>query len=199
MTTSRAVAVLMLVVATLAGCAATPPGPAGPDVDTRGQPALPVVVARLDGCGVLRQTAPRDQPAGADRLPDLSLPCLTSGPAVNPARVGGRATVINLWATWCLPCRQEMPALQSASEKYPDVQFLGIDTKDRNDWAQEFLPLVDVRYPQAVDADGRLLAALRSPGLPVTVVVDRDGRIVGRQTGKISEARLKQLIAAAQR
>lgn len=87
--------------------------------------------------------------------------------------------------------------MQAAQDRYPDVQFLGVATKDRTDWVQEFLPLVGVRYPQVVDAEGRLLAALRSPGLPVTVVIAGDGRVVGRQIGKISEARLEQLIATA--
>jgi cytochrome c biogenesis protein CcmG/thiol:disulfide interchange protein DsbE len=196
----RALAVLVVVLLTLSGCLGAVPAaaPTGSDVDTSGQPTLPVVIPEIDGCAVVAQ---RGRPGSAGDaqtlLPELTLPCLTDGPGVAMARLGGRPTVVNLWATWCVPCRQEMPALQAAHSRYRDVQFLGVDTKDRNDWAQEFLPLVNVRYPQVVDTDGRLLAALRSPGLPVTVVLDRDGRIVGRQIGRISDTELEQLIATA--
>jgi cytochrome c biogenesis protein CcmG/thiol:disulfide interchange protein DsbE len=189
---------LAVVLATLSGCVSASSPPATPDVDTRGQPSLPVTVPNLDGCGLIVKS---DQPAtptkDEDTLPELTLPCLTPGPSVDLAHLNGRPTVVNLWATWCTPCREEMPALQAAHDRHRDVQFLGVDTKDRADWAQEFLPLVKVRYPQVVDADGRLLAILRSPGLPVTVVLDRDGRVVGRQIGKVSAARLDQLIASA--
>ncbi|GAA3713958.1 hypothetical protein GCM10022204_36310 [Microlunatus aurantiacus] len=191
-------AVLPVLLATLSGCLSSPPPPAVPGVDTRGQPSLPVTVPNLTGCGVIAQSDPPATPTKAeDALPELSLPCLTAGPPVDLARLSGRPTVVNLWATWCTPCREEMPALQAAHVRYSDVQFLGVNTKDRADWAQEFLPLVNVRYPQVVDADGRLLATLRSPGLPVTVVLDRDGRVAGRQIGKVSAARLDQLIASA--
>ena len=197
MSRRRALGVLVAVLVALSGCAGVPAAPTGADVDTAGQPSLPVAIPGVDGCAVVAQRGQSGSTAAADTLPALTLPCLTEGPEVAIARLGGRATVVNLWATWCVPCRQEMPALQTAHSRYRDVQFLGVDTKDRNDWAQEFLPLVKVRYPQVVDTDGRLLAALRSPGLPVTVVLDRDGRIVGRQIGKISDTQLEQLIATA--
>ena len=194
----RLLGVLVAVLATLSGCLRAPTSaPTGTAVDTSGQPSLPLAVPGVAGCDAILQQVEPGSESEPERLPALALPCLAKGPDVEIARLGGRPTVINLWATWCVPCRREMPALQAAHARHPDVQFLGVDTKDRNDWAQEFLPLVKVRYPQVVDSDGRLLAALRSPGLPVTVVLNRDGRVVGRQIGKISEARLEQLIAMA--
>ena len=194
----RLLGVLVAVVATLSGCLrASTSAPTGTDVDTGGQPSLPLAVPGVAGCDTILQQAEPGSEGEPERLPALALPCLTKGPDVEIARLGGRPTVVNLWATWCVPCRREMPALEAAHVRHPDVQFLGVDTKDRNDWAQEFLPLVKVGYPQVVDTDGRLLAALRSPGLPVTVVLDRSGRVVGRQIGAISDSRLAQLIAAA--
>ena len=138
--------------------------------------------------------------AAAQRLLDVDLPCLTAGPAVNPAGLGGRPVVVNLWATWCEPCRTEMPILQAAHDRYgARVQFLGVNTKDRPEWAAEFLQEVKVTYPQVVDSDGTLLNSLRLPGLPVTVVVDARGGIAGRQIGQISEQRLTDLVAGATR
>ena len=175
---------------------------AGPELDP--SVTLPLKVAGVTGCTVVRQQAtgsPGPAPVvsqAGPRLADLDLPCLTAGPGVNPARLNGRPVVLNLWATWCLPCRQEMPMLQQTqAREQGKVQFLGVDTKDRPDWAAEFLPLVKVTYPQVVDTDGRLLAAVRSPGLPVTVVLDREGRVVGQQVGGISQQRLDELIAQA--
>ena len=180
----------------LAGCVS---GAAAPDEGDHeaapwGAARLPVTVPGVKPCDTIDQAA---APARGEalRLPDLTLPCLTRGSAVNPSRLSGRPTVINLWATWCQPCRQEMPMLQAASQRYGRrVQFLGVNTKDNPDWAAEFLPQVGVTYPEMVDADGQLLASLRSPGLPVTVVVDAQGRISGRQIGRITEQRLDALL-----
>ena len=77
------------------------------------------------------------------------------------------------------------------------VQFLGVNTKDRPDWAAEFLAEVEVSYPEVVDAGGQLLAAARSPGLPVTIVLDRDGHVAGQQVGRISQQQLDALLAEA--
>lgn len=194
----RHVGMLVVVLLAVTGCLAAPQdAPTGPDVDTNGQSTLPVTIPTVDSCAVIAQTDRTGPTSASDTLPPLTLPCLTKGPDVHLPGIGGRVTVVNLWATWCVPCRQEMPTLQAAHLQYRDVQFLGVDTKDRNDWAQEFLPLVKASYPQVVDSDGQLLAALRSPGLPVTVVLDPQGRVVGRQIGKISDRQLEQLIARA--
>jgi cytochrome c biogenesis protein CcmG/thiol:disulfide interchange protein DsbE len=183
------------------GCAAQPtPSDEGetPNGDAGAQPQLPVAARNVESCTKISQTsAPA---ASAQRLLDINLPCLTEGPAVNPARLGGRPVVVNLWATWCEPCREEMPMLQAAYKRYGTrVQFLGVNTKDQPEWAAEFLQEVKATYPQAVDSDGTLLSSLRSPGLPVTVVLDAKGGISGRQIGKISENRLTDLVADAQR
>ena len=191
-----------------AGCSVRPAATTGP-ADDAGPELDPSVTLplKLDGvasCSVVRQqgtaspgAAPVVSQAGP-RLADLDLPCLTAGTPVNPGRLSGRPVVLNLWATWCLPCRKEMPMLQQTqAREQGKVQFLGVDTKDRPDWAAEFLPLVKVTYPQVVDTDGRLLAAVRSPGLPVTIVLDREGRVIGQQVGGISQQRLDELIAQA--
>jgi cytochrome c biogenesis protein CcmG, thiol:disulfide interchange protein DsbE len=194
--------VLVIAVALLAaGC--TPPSKptatdngASPNADWT-QPQLPVTARNVESCAKISHASAS---AAAQRLLDIDLPCLTAGPVVNPARLGGRPVVVNLWATWCEPCRKEMPILQAAHERYgARVQFLGVNTKDRPEWAAEFLQEVKVTYPQVVDSDGTLLNSLRLPGLPVTVVVDARGGIAGRQIGQISEQRLTDLVAGATR
>lgn len=193
--------VLPLTAALLAAGCATQPKPTDQDVTSPGGPAarLPLTVPNVESCTNVRQRQAA-APASDQRLLDISLPCLTAGSAVNPARLAGRPTVVNLWATWCQPCRQEMPILQKAAQRHGDrVQFLGVNTKDQPDWAAEFLQEVKVTYPQVVDTDGRLLNSLRSPGLPVTVVLDPQGQIAGRHIGRISEQQLTELVADANR
>jgi cytochrome c biogenesis protein CcmG/thiol:disulfide interchange protein DsbE len=154
-----------------------------PGTQPDGYTPTPVVVGSMEPCTDITQLPL--VAAAPQRLLDLNLPCLTAGPAINPARLGGRTVVVNLWATWCQPCRQEMPMLQAAHKRYGDrVRFLGVNTKDRPDWAGEFLEEIKVTYPEVVDGDGQLLASLRSPGLPVTVVLYPDGPIAGAKSAR---------------
>jgi cytochrome c biogenesis protein CcmG/thiol:disulfide interchange protein DsbE len=90
-----------------------------------------------------------------------------------------------------------MPELQRVSDEFGDqVRFVGVDTKDDAAGAVEFLRTVGVTYAQTLDPDGDLLRLLRIPGLPVTVVLDREGRIAYRKVGLITESELTEAIRA---
>lgn len=192
---TRRLAIPLAVGLLAAGCVAPPRPTTAPAPEASAAQKVPVAVANLDSCHKVGQHS-GSVPASTQRLLDADLACLTAGPAVNPARLSGRPTVVNLWATWCQPCRQEMPILQAAHRRYgAGVQFLGVNTKDRPEWAAEFLQEVDVTYPEVFDPDGRLMRSLRSPGLPVTVVLDAEGRIAGRHVGRISEQQLAGLLS----
>lgn len=131
-------------------------------------------------------------------LPTLTLTCLTGGPAVDPARLGGAPVLLNLWASWCVPCQQEMPALQRAYAQYGrQVRFLGVDTEDEHDSARDFLAAVGGHYPQVVDDRGDLLHRLGGTGLPVTIVLDASGKVVYSHRGQLSEPALATALAAA--
>jgi cytochrome c biogenesis protein CcmG, thiol:disulfide interchange protein DsbE len=180
-----------------AGCVTSTPSPARDVPAAESVPELPLTVPNVESCAQLQQRSSSNR-TSEQRLQDISLPCLTDGPAVNPALLTGRPTVINLWATWCEPCREEMPILEAAYQRHGRrIAFLGVNTKDQPSWAADFLQQVNVTYPQVVDRDGLLLDSLRSPGLPVTVVLDAQGEIAGRQIGRITEQRLSELIAEA--
>jgi cytochrome c biogenesis protein CcmG/thiol:disulfide interchange protein DsbE len=138
-----------------------------------------------------------EQPAraGADLLPALTLPCLGPGPAVSLDRLTGRPTLVNLWATWCGPCREEMPLLQEAYVRHGgQVRFLGVDTQDDAESARSFIADMGIGYPHAVDADGQLLRELGVRGLPVTLVLDVHGRVVARSVGQLTPQELEDLI-----
>jgi cytochrome c biogenesis protein CcmG/thiol:disulfide interchange protein DsbE len=194
--------VAALAAAALTGCAGSPSSEAGgagatPRTATDSARAVehtPVDVPGAASCADIPQ-APAIGPA-PEGLPGLRLACLTPGPDVDLAAVRGRPVLVNLWATWCGPCREEMPLLQSSSEQHAGaVQFLGVDTKDRPAAAAKFLTEVGVTYPNVVDPDGDLLAHLRLPGLPVTLLLDAEGNVVGKHIGQLKQASLDDLLA----
>ena len=129
-------------------------------------------------------------------LPELILPCLGAGPAVHIGALTGRPTLVNLWAAWCAPCREEMPLLeQSFRENGANVRFLGVNTQDTRASAIDFLTATGVTYPQAVDASGKLSTELGLPGLPVTLALAPSGRILARQIGQLHPDTLKSLLS----
>lgn len=140
-------------------------------------------------------TSDRSRPYDSTYLPMLVLPCLTGGRPVEVSRLGGQPIVVNLWATWCTPCREEMPVLQAAADAYQGrAVFVGVDTRDRPEAAAAFLDKLAITYPQLVDLDGELLDWTRVPGLPVTLVLDPDGRVVDRHVGALSAADVRDLL-----
>ena len=178
----------LLTAALLAGCATTESS----GTTARTGPATAEAAPPAPACEQLPEGA---VPAGADALPQLNLPCLGPGADVALDRLTGRPTLVNLWATWCGPCREEMPLLQEAYARHGDqVRFLGVDVQDDPDAARWFLDEHDIDYPHAVDSDGELLQELGIRGLPVTLALDADGRIVGRSVGQLTGEELERLI-----
>ncbi len=100
----------------------------------------------------------------------------------------GSVVLLNVWATWCSPCRFEIPELQALYEKYSDRGFkvIGVSVDDTGaDAVKQFVTENKVTYPIAIDADGRVANVLRTTVLPTTVIIGRDGRIVWRKIGAI--------------
>ena len=127
--------------------------------------------AGIDDCEPGRTTEAND-------LPDLTLPCLGGGPDV-PLRSLQGPMVVNLWAQWCEPCRDELPYYQRLHEDAGDkVLVLGIDYLDTQPGgAIELAAQTGVTYPLLADPSGALRQDFRVRGLPGLVLVDEDGRI----------------------
>jgi thiol-disulfide isomerase/thioredoxin len=130
-------------------------------------------------------------------MPDVTLPCLGGGPDVNVSSLRG-PMVINLWASWCGPCRQEMPIIQRFHERYgARVPVVGIDFQDVQPYAaMQLAAQSGVTYPLLADPQGALSAASPLPvikGLPMMVLVDAQGRVVSvkavaiRSLGQLEE------------
>jgi len=126
----------------------------------------------------------------------LSGPTLTGERFELPA---GKAAVVNVWASWCSPCRAEAPTLVALSEKYPDVAFVGILTRDNEATANAFVERFKIKYPTIVD--DTLLVQFRNVApanaIPSTIVIGKDGKVVGKISGQVTVAKLTKLIEIA--
>jgi cytochrome c biogenesis protein CcmG/thiol:disulfide interchange protein DsbE len=179
----------------VAGCSVTT-NDGSPDESSRpsSEAFEPVTVSGVTPCRDLALTSVAESGSG---LPSLRLPCLTERHSVDVSALGGQPTLVNLWATWCRQCRDEMPILQAAHAKNDGVQFVGVDTRDGPEQAAAFLEEVGVTYPQLVDADGALLAHTRVPGLPVTLLLDEHGEEIARHIGPLTGSALADLLDRA--
>ncbi len=147
------------------------------DVDT------PELAAARDAAGIDPCPETTGDPAVDGGLPDVTLACLGGGSDVRLAGLRGRPHVVNLWASWCGPCKHELPALQDAHEQLGDaVGFVGVDYADPDpDAALELAADAGVTYPLVVDPDESVRKTLGVIGLPQTVFVDADGRVVATE------------------
>jgi thiol-disulfide isomerase/thioredoxin len=145
--------------------------------------------------------APGDGDPVDGGLPELTLPCLGGGHDVDLSSLRG-PMVVNVWASWCGPCRQEMPILQDFHETYGDrVRVLGIDYQDvQTDAALDLVRQTGATYPLLADPQSDLSGAAPFPalrGLPFLALVDADGR-VAHQEFTVVESR-QQLVELVNR
>lgn len=112
----------------------------------------------------------------------------------------GQPVVVNIWASWCAPCRTEMPLLQGAADAYDGrAVILGIASNDDPGEAQRFLDDMGLDYPNVFDTTGEIRVALGLSAYPTTYVFGADGTLLARVNGGISEQRLASLIEDALR
>jgi thiol-disulfide isomerase/thioredoxin len=185
-TSVRIVAVLAAMLM-FAACAST-----GADEQTRsagevGYPTVPRNLTRI----------PPDQ---RKELPAVTGPALGSNQTISTQDYRGKVVVINVWGSWCPPCRKEAPDLQAASvETKNDAQFLGITSKDYDPApAEAFVRSFKITYPSIYDPTGKALLAfageLPPSAIPSTLIIDREGRLAVRVLGEVSKITLVDMI-----
>lgn len=158
--------------------------------------AAGLVLLSLGWLGLLA-TRPPDSIAGHP-APPFDLEALHGDGRVTSADLEGRVAVINAFASWCAPCREEAPVLRRAfATADPDrVALLGVAHTDRRDDAIRFLEEFDLTFPAALD-DGSFGRDFGVRGLPMTFVLDAAGNVIATHFGPISESRLTALIEDA--
>lgn len=149
-----------------------------------------------------------DQPVSefpaADRGAAVALAGTTlTGERLDVAGLRGKVVVVNVWGSWCAPCRTEAPVLAALSRSYADrgVAFVGVNVKDNRAAALAFERSYGIAYPSIEDPDGQAVLALSqyvpASAVPVTLVLDIEGRVAARVLGAVREATLRALLDSA--
>jgi cytochrome c biogenesis protein CcmG/thiol:disulfide interchange protein DsbE len=181
----RAVAVAALVfLLTGCGAAATEASPPRPD-PSAGASAL--------------QACPEQSPDAAQGdplMPGLAFDC-PGGGTLDLSRAPGMPTVVNLWGSWCTPCREELPLFQELSDSAgAQLRVIGVISKDGEPQAESFAADAGVTFPSAFDGEGELMADLGINVLPHTYFLSADGALAYTQVGPVTSVEeLRGLVA----
>lgn len=127
--------------------------------------------------------------------PELDLVTLNGAP-VSLADFRGSVVLVNLWATWCPPCRQEMPTLQAFYDRYKEDGFvlIAIDQEETREVVQPFVEEFDLTFPVWLDMDYLAQREFKTMSLPSSYVVDRNGQVKLMWIGSISKANLEKYV-----
>lgn len=154
-----------------------------------------VAVVGLLAYGLASKGSSRVQPG--EVAPVKTLPRLEGGGRGSLADYRGRWVLVNFWASWCIPCRQEAPALEEFQQRHRGSGFtvLGIDTQDLSGDAQSFAREYGVSYPQLHDGDGKAADEYGTTGVPENFLVAPSGKVKLVQPGPVNEDYLREQVA----
>lgn len=157
---------------------------------------LLLVLAALSGCSG-GDGVPQPVAVGMPAPPYSGL--TLAGDSTSLATHRGRVVVLNVWATWCTPCRDEIPALQKVHEKFVarglDVIGVSIDAEGDESKIQKFIREFGMTYPVWRDPSERVSATFLVLGIPSTFVVGRDGTVLFRHAGPVKDTDARLLSA----
>jgi cytochrome c biogenesis protein CcmG, thiol:disulfide interchange protein DsbE len=183
----------------LAGCSSPQSNSLGSGVPTPGAPAptsyegplLEIQQASSSCSDALVAAEGTDAGPGGKALPSLNLPCLDGTGSIDMADLRG-PLVMTAWASWCVPCRRELPAFAAVHSRAviadSPVRFLGLNWLDDSTSAVKFIEEIGFTFPSLFDADGRARGPLGVNSQPATLFIDRDGLIVHIERRAIDRA-----------
>lgn len=153
----------------------------------------------VSGSGRVSSFAPKDRV----KAPDFKGTTLDGKPW-NFADQSGKVVVVNVWGSWCPPCRKEAPVLTAvANELGSSVQFVGLNTRDLDPApAKKFVEVFDVPFPSIYDPNGRQLLLFRGQkisavSIPATIVIDKQGKVASRVIGEVTKQTLLGMVKDA--
>jgi thiol-disulfide isomerase/thioredoxin len=169
----------------LAGCASPEGGSPDPGTDPAASTA-----SVLEAC-----PEQPEEPTAGSGVPALRFDCLGGG-TLDLTRAPGVPTVVNLWGSWCPPCREELPLMQDLADAAGDrVRVLGVISRDGEPQAESFAEDAGITFPSAFDGDGELMAELGLNALPYTFFLAADGTLAHTELGPIATVEeLKTLV-----
>ncbi|HET7326753.1 MAG TPA: TlpA disulfide reductase family protein [Nocardioidaceae bacterium] len=147
----------------------------------------------VSGSGTLSMVAVDER----QEAPPIAGETLTGDP-IALSDFAGQVVVLNVWGSWCGPCRSEAPELAAAAERLEHAQFVGVNVRDhgQQERALAFVRAYDLPYPSIYDPNGSTLLGLRprATSIPSTVVIDADGRVAATVLGEVTESTLVGLV-----
>lgn len=156
--------------------------------------AFGVVIAlmALFAVGIQMRSA---KPVQAGTAPEFTIPTFAGG-NFSLAEQRGKVVIVNFWASWCVPCRQEAPVLESTWREYKDrgVVFVGVDYVDSDNEALKFIKEFNVTYPNGPDIGTEISRRYHMQGVPETYFVGKDGQLYGNYIGPIDSPTLSAKI-----
>lgn len=160
-----------------------------------------VVFVGIFGVGMILAAQEGNRPRVGAAAPDFSMPLYADyrgglNETIRLSELRGKVVVINFWASWCLECRKEAPALEAAYRRYKNrgAILLGVDYLDTEPAALAYLHEYDTTYPVGIDIQQQVARAYRITGVPETFVLDKRGVIRYVAVQRVSETELNGVI-----
>ena len=150
-----------------------------------------IAVLALSGCGARADTAATPDGRVAIGLPVPAYATLSlDGDSVSLAKERGKVVLLNVWATWCHPCRREIPELRALHAQYAarglNLVGVSVDADGTEESIRDFIKEFEMTFPIWRDADERITSSFQTIGVPATFLIDRKGVLRWRKTGPIA-------------
>jgi cytochrome c biogenesis protein CcmG/thiol:disulfide interchange protein DsbE len=166
--------------------------------------ALVVIVSVMFGGLVLPMLGrPKQSILASTPAPEFNLEVIAGGDLGNRfslANQRGKVVVLDFWASWCVPCRQQAPIVNDLAKEYPasDVVFIGVNTSDRKEDGITWFKSQNLEYASLYDEDNRVAVTYGVKALPTLIVIDKSGIIRAAESRVVPKEELEQLVRTAQ-
>ena len=162
-------------------------------------PVVVITVLGVLGWSLLRPADPnaKGSPLIGHPAPDFKLATLQGG-MLRRSSLNGKPLIVNFWASWCIPCREEAPLLRDTQSKYAskDLVIVGITVNDKPEDSRKFAKEFSLNYPNLIDPNGKTGVDYGVRGVPETYFLDRKGIVRFKKFGPIEAKELEQWIGA---